>query len=203
MSRHHPKLHLTVVAQALAALAVLGSSAACLASDPQPASAAAGANAPGHWVDHKYRFNSMTFTSTYSCNGLIDKLRLMLKTSGARVQKLSPMCSNGYGRPDRLAQVDVEFSTLLPESDTAASNGSVGASSSTGVWKRVQLAPNRPYDLGLGDCELVDRFRAVLLPMFAARDVQNNLRCIPHQLTTPYGLSFEVFAPAPAAAAAH
>jgi hypothetical protein len=199
MSRHHPKLHLTVMALALAALAVLGSSASVLASDETPAASDSTA-APGTWVDHEYRFPSMTFTSTYSCNGLIDKVRLLLKTSGARVKSVQPLCSNGYGMPDRLAQVDIHFSTLQPASGTA--NGSASASS-TGVWKRVQLSPNRPYDLGLGDCELVDRFRAVLLPMFAARDVQNNLRCIPHQLTTPFGLSFEVFAPASAAAAAH
>jgi len=183
------------VAQALVAFTVLASGATVLASDETPAASdTASAPAAGHWVDHQYRFNAMTFTSTYSCNGLIDKLRLMLKTSGARVQKLSPLCSNGYGRPDRLAQVDVQFSTLQP--GTGSSNASAGAASSAGTWKRVQLAPHRPFDLQNGDCELVDRFRSVLLPMFAAQDVQNNLRCIPHQDTGPFSLTFEVFAPA-------
>jgi len=187
MSRHHRRLHFTLVS--LAALTALASGAVCLASDEPTAANAAAAPAPGTWVDHEYRFPSMTFTSTYSCNGLIDKVRLLLKTSGARVGKIQPLCSNGYSRPDRLAQVDVHFSTLQP------AHGSAGASS-TGVWKRVQFGINRPYDLQSGDCELIDRFRAVLLPMFAARDVQNNLRCIPFQDTGPFGLSFEVFAPA-------
>ena len=195
---HQRRFPILLLAAALGVPAALLSSASVHASDPTPA--ASESAAAGTWVDHEYRFPSMTFTSTYSCNGLIDKVRLLLKTSGARVKKVLPLCSNGYGLPDRLAQVDIQFSTLQPASGTA--NGSAGANT-MGVWKRVQLGPNRPYDLGLGDCELVDRFRAVLLPMFAARAVKNNLLCIPHQLTPPFGLSFEVFAPAPAAAAAH
>lgn len=194
MSRYHRRLHLIVVAQTLAALTLLASSPASRAADEPPAAAnTAGASAPGHWVDHKYRFQAMTFTSTYSCNGLMDKLRLILRTSGARVQSLMPLCSNGYGRPDRLAQVDVQFSTLQPESGSATSGAAPARSD--GTWKHVQLASHRPYDLQNGDCELVDRFRAVLLPMFATRDVQSNLRCIPHQDTGPFSLSFEVFAP--------
>jgi hypothetical protein len=194
MPRHHRRFSTLMAAAALGALAALLSSATVIARDETPAaSGSASAPASGTWVDHEFRFPSMTFTSTYSCNGLTDKVRLLLKTSGARVGKIQPLCSNGYGRPDRLAQVDVHFSTLQPASGTT--NGSVGATSA-GAWKRVQFGINRPYDLGSGDCELVDRFRAVLLPMFAARDVQNNLRCIPFQDTGPFGLSFEVFAPA-------
>jgi hypothetical protein len=197
MSRHQRRFSALLPAVTLATLATLLVSSTVLASDEPPAASdTASAAAPATWVDHEYRFPSMTFTSTYSCNGLVDKVRLLLKTSGARVGKIQPLCSNGsYGRPDRLAQVDVHFSTLQPAGATA--NDSAGASA-TGVWKRVQFGINRPYDLGSGDCELVDRFRAVLLPMFAARAVQNNLRCIPHQDTGPFGLSFEVFAPAPA-----
>ncbi len=195
MSRHHPQLHLSVVAPTLTALMLLACGAASRAADESAAPAdATGASGTGHWVEHKYRFPAMTFTSTYSCNGLIDKVRLMLRTSGARVEHLMPLCSNGQGRPDRLAQIDVQFSTLQPEG--ASSNGGVATAGSVGAWKRVQLASNRPYDLQNGDCELVDRFRADLLPMFAAREVHNNLRCIPHQDTGPFGLSFEVFAPA-------
>src|SRR5579862_4355765 len=195
MSPHYRRFPALLLATALGALAALFAGATTFASDAAPAAAGtASAPAPGTWVDHEYRFPSMTFTSTYSCNGLIDKVRLLLRTSGARVGKIQPLCSNGYGRPDRLAQVDVHFSTLQPAS--GSDNGSAGAGS-TGVWKRVQFGINRPYDLQSGDCELVDRFRAVLLPMFAAREVQNNLRCIPFQDTGPFGLSFEVFAPAP------
>lgn len=193
MSAHPPRLPLGVLAQGLLALLLLASSAATLASDEPAAERAASARTPGTWVEHQYRFHAMTFTSTYSCNGLMDKLRLLLQTSGARVQKLQPLCSNGYGRPDRLAQVDVQFSTLQPA--LATSSGSATAST-PGRWKHVQLASQRPVDLQNGDCELVDRFRSELLPMFATRDLQNNLRCIPNQDTGPFSLSFEVFAPA-------
>jgi hypothetical protein len=167
----------------------------CLAADQQPAPESASARSAGHWVEHKYRFHAMTFTSTYSCNGLMDKLRRVLRTSGARVQNLMPLCSNGYGRPDRLAQVDIQFSTLQPGAESSTEGAA--AAGSAGTWKRVQLAPQHPYDLQSGDCELIDQFRSALLPMFAVRDIKNNLRCIPNQDSGPFSLTFEVFAPAP------
>ncbi len=42
------------------------------------------AGEPGVWQKHQYSFAFMGFTSTYSCDGLADKLKLLLIAAGAR-----------------------------------------------------------------------------------------------------------------------
>jgi hypothetical protein len=156
--------------------------------------AAAAAPEPGAWQPHTYEFHSMGFTSTYSCEGLGDKLRLLLRLSGAQPDaKVMPSCARGYGVPDKLAQARVEFSTLQPTG--AGSPGAVN-----GVWRHVDLSPRHPFDLETGDCELVEQFRDRLLPMFATRNLQQQITCVPHQdAGSAFSLSFDVFAaPLPA-----
>jgi len=158
------------------------------------AAAAAAAPEPGAWQSHTYEFHSMGFTSTYSCDGLGDKLKLLLRLSGAGPDaKVMPSCARGYGVPDKLAQARVEFSTLQP-----AGAGSPGAVN--GVWRHVELSPRHPFDLETGDCELVEQFRDRLLAMFATRNLQQQITCVPHQdAGSAFSLSFDVFAaPLPA-----
>jgi hypothetical protein len=155
---------------------------------------AAAAPEPGAWQPHSYEFHSMGFTSTYSCDGLGEKLQLLLRLSGARPDaKVMPSCARGYGVPDKLAQAKVEFSTLQPAG--AGSRGAVN-----GVWRHVELSPRHPFDLETGDCELVEQFRDRLLPMFATRNLQQQITCVPHQDSgSAFSLSFDVFAaPLPA-----
>jgi hypothetical protein len=186
---------------------VVASLAACLigslaaaADSPPPSTAAAPAAAPagavpaagqsrGAWQQHKYQFNFMGFTTAYSCDGLRDKLRLLLRLSGAAPDmKINAQCARGGGRPDKLAMAYLTFSTLQPTDGQA---GTVN-----GEWRRVALAPQRPFDLGRGDCELVEQFGDNVLPMFSTRNVQNSVTCVPHQYSgSDFRLSYEVFAP--------
>ncbi len=152
---------------------------------------------PGNWVAHDYHFFYMNFTSTYSCNGLSDKLGLLLKASGARVTRIDPECARPYGTPDSLAQVDVKFSTLMPV--TAGSAASTAGPA--GVWRHVALTPQTLHDSLSGECGLVEQFRNVLLPMFATQNVKSDLTCVPNQAYGPFSLSFDVFAPGSDAAA--
>ena len=150
------------------------------------------AGAPGSWQQHKFTFNYMGFTSIYSCNGLEDKLRLLLQLSGAGPNrhdvKVSSPCVFGIGRPDKLAMADLTFSSLQP---AASADGAP-----VGAWRHVALTPNHPFELGRGDCELIEEFRDKVLPMFTTRNVVNDITCVPHQDSgSNYSLSFDVFAP--------
>ena len=59
----------------------------------------------GNWQPHKSNFWFMGFTATYSCDGLSDKLQLLLRQLGAREDmKVSPVCTRDFGRPDKMAQ---------------------------------------------------------------------------------------------------
>jgi hypothetical protein len=150
---------------------------------------------PGTWQSHKYTFQFMGFTTTYSCDGLADKLRIVLLAAGARadVKSTPGACASGFGRPDKFARADLTFYTLTPaESGTAAGGGVPG------VWRPVTFAARQPQQLAVGDCELMEQFRHLVLPMFTTRNVVSNTTCIPYQDSgSNIDLRFESFTAVP------
>lgn len=152
---------------------------------------------PGVWQAHKLDFNFMGFTSTYSCDGLGDTLQVLLKTTGVNQgAKVNPLCAMGPGRPDKLASATLKFESLQPQG--AAPGGGIGAAPAVnGVWRHVEINSRQPRELKSGDCELVEQFADKILPLFATRNVERRITCIPHQDSgNSYSLNFEVFAPA-------
>jgi hypothetical protein len=158
----------------------------------------AGSAQSGSWQPHKYDFHFMGFTSTYSCDGLADKLQLLLRVVGARPDaKVIPLCARGTGVPDKLAEASLKFSSLQLADANAPVAAAGAPDSAPGVWRHVELAPRHPFELQTGDCELVEQFRDTLLPMFVTRNVNNQVTCVPHQDSgSNFSLSFDVFAPA-------
>jgi hypothetical protein len=132
----------------------------------------------GVWQKHQYSFSFMGFASTYSCDGLADKLKMLLLAAGARpdVKANGGACANGFGRPDKLARADLTFYTLAPPTGDSADGTPVAAK-----WLPVDLQARKPRELGNGDCELVDQFRTSVLPMFTTRNIDNHTTCVPHQ----------------------
>jgi len=134
----------------------------------------------------------MGLTAVYTCSGLVDKLEDLLNQLEARDVQITPICALGRYTPDRLAQARVHFSSLIP-SGTAGPDSGPGAA---GLWKPIRWAPRHPYALEDGDCELMQEFRAKILPMFATRKLRAQLDCVPHQDTGAYSFGFDVFVPA-------
>jgi hypothetical protein len=163
---------------------------------PAPASSPETTQASGSWQKHQYNFQYLGFTTTYSCDGLAGKLGLLLRAAGARADSKSRPdgCVVPYGRPDKFARANLTFYTLAPLADGAGA----GEKPVAAQWRPVYFAPYSPHDLGRGDCELVELFRAWVLPMFTTRNVVDNTGCIPHQVSgTIIDLRFEVLAPVP------
>jgi hypothetical protein len=173
--------------------AVLASSAV-LASGAARADDAS-AHTAGIWQKHEYSFAFMGFTSTYSCDGLADKLKLLLIASGARpdAKVRAGACASGFGRPDKFARADLTFYTLSPAGTDGADVKPVD-----GTWIPVVISARRPRELGEGDCELVEQFRSNVLGMFTTRNVESRTTCIPHQLSgSSIDLKFEAFGAPP------
>jgi hypothetical protein len=149
----------------------------------------------GTWQSHKYTFQFLGFTSTYSCDGLADKLKVVLLAAGARrdVKAVPGACASGFGRPDKFARADLTFYTLAPADPNAAAGGGV-----PGAWRSVTFTARQPRELGPGDCELMEQFRQQVLPLFNTRDVVSNTTCVPHQESgSNIDLRFEAFAAVP------
>jgi len=166
--------------------------ASALADVSTPPAAAA----VGTWQKHQYSFAFMGFTTTYSCDGLADKLKKLLLVAGARadVKSQPGACASGFGRPDKFARADLTFFTLAPgATDQAADQKPVQA-----IWQPVTLAAHSPRDLGVGDCELVEQFRNQVLPMFNTRNAVNRTTCVPHQESgSVIDLKFDSFTAVP------
>jgi hypothetical protein len=178
-----------IAALGCVALPALLSSHRSLADD-------ASAREPGSWQKHEYSFTFMGFTSTYSCDGLADKIKLLLIAAGARhdVKSQPGACASGFGRPDKFARADLSFYTLAPLGGAAPSDGKPV----DGSWRPVAIAERSPRELQTGDCELVEQFRNNVLPMFTTRSVENHTTCIPHQNSgSVINLRFESFAAVP------
>ena len=130
------------------------------------------------WKKHEYSFVFMGFTATYSCDGLADKLKILLMAAGARsdAKVRSSACPGGFGQPDKLARADLTFYTLarIPE-------GSSDSAAVQGAWRLVSIQQRQPREMSRGDCELVDQFKSDLLPLFTTRNVDNHTTCVPHQ----------------------
>lgn len=165
------------------------------------------AKEPGVWQKHQYSFAFLGFTSTYSCDGLADKLKVLLLAAGARpdVKARAGACASGFGHPDKFARADLTFYTLSPSNGAAPGTGSTADASATtkpvdGTWRTVSLSDHSPRELSTGDCELTEQFRNTVLPMFTTRNIDSHTTCIPHQNSgSVIDLKFDAFAPAAAA----
>jgi hypothetical protein len=172
-------------------VAVLLVSAPSLAADSSPMLPDSGV-----WQKHDYSFVFMGFTTTYSCDGLADKIRVLLIAAGARKDSKSRAgaCAAGFGRPDKFARANLTFYTLAPPTAGAPSD----AKPINSTWRTVSFSARSPRELSTGDCELVEQFRHNVLPMFTTRNVQDSTTCIPHQESgSVINLQFESLAAAP------
>jgi len=158
---------------------------------------------PGVWRSHQLEFEYVGFTSTYSCDGLQNKLQVLLRRLGARADaKVSTSgCMRGEGVPSQFVHATLHFATLQP-ADAGASPvvASDANAPMAGSWRAVVLAPHQPRELDAGDCELIEQFRDLILPQFAIRGPHNHIQCVPHQESAGgYSLQLDVFTPAPPA----
>lgn len=186
---------LAVLAGATAWGAPMGTQVAT--SQPDSASASAGESAV--WVPKEVIFNYREFTTKYSCDGLQERVKALLRELGAR----SDMRVSGFGctrlaGPDPLANVRIKINVLQPARSPA--DHTVPAH-----WQTVNLPPERDPIQRAADCELVQQFRQQVLPVFTARDVAGNTTCEPRNIVPgSTGLKMQVLvadSTAPAASA--
>ena len=149
-------------------------------------------SATGTWREHTVQFEFVGYYAVYSCDGLAEKLRVLLTVAGARSDIRVKETCRIADRPAGGAAARVTFHSL--ELTTERAPGSVPA-----VWRPVALRDRRPFEIRSTDCELVDQFRDKLLPLFAVRKLQDHTRCDPAEDTPgSLRLEFEVLAAAPA-----
>jgi hypothetical protein len=157
----------------LAAVAAL-TCASAWANPQSEAPAATGRESAAAWVPKELNFVYRGFTTTYSCDGLQDKMRKVLLKLGARPD----LRVRGYGctrlvGPDPFAGVRIQMNVLQPA-------GKQGGPAVPVHWQRVDLLTdydNRDPVDAAADCELIGEIKQKILPLFATRNVDYSSTC--------------------------
>ncbi len=137
-----------------------------------------------NWKRHEVDFVYMGFTTRYSCDGLRDKVRLLLQHAGVRpdLRVWSRGCPQGPGRIADFPRVRAVFwAPSLPQPQAQAARREA-FEPAVGVWREVTIRRGKPRGIEPGDCELVEQFRDRLLPELTTRAVADDTHCVPHQL---------------------
>jgi hypothetical protein len=150
------------------------------------------------WKRHEIEFTYMGFTTRYSCEGLRDKVRLLMSASGARpgFDVSTRSCASRPGEVAEFPRVRIVFHA--PE--IPATGSRVAGDPAQARWRRVLLRGHQPRDLEAGDCELVEQFEDRVLSAFTTRNVVSDFNCIPHQLAgSSFRLEYDVLVGLPPA----
>jgi hypothetical protein len=160
-----------------AAIAIVsaGLAGAADADDPQPAV----------WKEQHLTFSYIGRTARYSCQGLRDKVRLLLMELGARRDlKVSVQSCNesGPGPATSLGPtLGVVFSSpAMPE---APGKPAAGESAVDARFMPFTLTIDVFRHIGFGDCELIEEFTRQILPKMTTREVRREIHCIPNQMS--------------------
>jgi hypothetical protein len=162
--------------------------------------AADDASIPAVWKEQRVDFVYFGQTSRYTCTGIRDKLRAILRTLGARrdISAVAVGCDD-TGGPHQLhnqsPSVHLVFSA--PSAPEGAARPVLDAR-----YEAFWITADAFRNMELGDCELVEDFMRQVLPKLATRNVRQDITCIPYQLSgSHYSVRGEVLKEVPATAA--
>jgi hypothetical protein len=189
------KIGVAAAVSTIAATGLLASSARA-DEDAQPVKAV--------WQVQEIYLSYFGFTTFYSCDGLLDRVRAMITVLGANEKSIvtSAGCVE-LNAPERLPGARIILATpraATPEVVAANAKDEKraallaklqhkgGPALETGefdaVRKTVVLNSKEPNAVGAsGDCELVEHMRDQVIKKMDARVVKDQLGCVPHQGT--------------------
>jgi hypothetical protein len=140
---------------------------------------------PAVWKEQHLEFSYMGRTARYSCQGLRDKMRSLLLDLGARrdlqVALLGCDESAPLGRGYIGPRLSLTFSSpALPDPGAKVLHaGDLAAVDAS--YEPFTLTSDAFRNYGVGDCELVEEFAREILPRLSARNVKQDITCVPYQ----------------------
>lgn len=200
------------------AIPVLAAAAAVATADVA-SSPDAGPTVSAMWLEQDWYQSHTGFTTYYSCDGLRDKVRSLLRQLGVRddLKVSSAGCSSSTGieqfprlrikvasaveaTPERLAALEerreqIELIAKVNEKRPDYDRQSLQFAARKRI---VEFRDRRGSAIEQGDCEFMETFADDVLPKIGARIVEREIRCAPHQVSmNSIRLVVEVLEPAP------
>ncbi len=173
----------------------LSSSVAARTPEPPPSRALQIVEAV--WKVQSLSFAYSGYATVYSCNALLDKVRVILQSVGARetlrIRSLGCQDMVTHGRMEITLESPVEatpenIETITTYDSTQELVARVRSEHLAGAeevhrfpatWKTVSMTRDRELKLGPSDCELVEQLRRDVLPRMSIRVQHDRLRCSP------------------------
>jgi hypothetical protein len=150
------------------------------------------------WTPHSITIAYQGLTTHYSCEGFKDKMGALLRWFGARPDSIRLRtygCAGGPYRASPAINLAMEFETLAP-SPTGGASAVRGAWLERDLFGDTRISRAAPSHIERGDCELVQKFVASVLPSFTHEILKNLTRCIPKELSGSVpNLRVRVFVP--------
>ena len=134
------------------------------------------------WTPKSYNFTFNGFTSHYSCEGLRDKLRIILLRLGARsdLEVVARGCGGGQSNVSAFPGAMINMNVLTPVGGEVTVKP--GTQPVTAQWQEVSLTYGKnPVEVA-GDCELIEQVKEFILPLFNTKNVAYKSFCVPNQL---------------------
>ena len=147
------------------------------------------------WKPQRMNFVYRGYSTLYTCSGLQQKLRRILRTVGAR----GGLELRAYSCDDSLATARFQIALTSPVEATPENVEQLTAYDSRAelvarvrgdqlasaedlerfpaVWKTISFARSREMKLAPGDCELVQQLRQHILPRMSVQIVSDQVRC--------------------------
>ena len=140
---------------------------------------------PAVWKEQHLEFSYMGRTARYSCQGLRDKMRSLLLDLGARrdlqVALLGCNESAPLGRGYIGPRLSLVFSSpAMPDAAAKPLHGG-DLTAVDARYESFTLTSDAFRNYGVGDCELIQEFTREILPRLSARNVKQDITCIPYQ----------------------
>ena len=146
------------------------------------------------WKLQKVEFHYFGRTSRYSCDGMSDKVRMLMTQMGVRrdMKLRTNGCEIGTIRLEGIGPgLSLEFWTPIPAPEKAAAGADTKFINAR--YESFTFHQDAFRNLDIGDCELVEEFVRQVMPKFTTRAVAQNISCIPYQaMGGSYRVSGEV-----------
>ena len=170
------------------------------------------------WIERDVQLHYMGFTSYYSCDGLRDQVRRILKELGARpgFKVTARNCVNLTG-PEWMPAVRIvaalpveatpevlaELASDASKRELVARVQGKSATEATAQFparvRRVEFRSGGTSFLQDGDCELMEQMRNRVFGPLGVKVVEDSLRCVPRQVSIgSIRMTVEVLEPVPA-----
>jgi hypothetical protein len=128
------------------------------------------------WTPKQLEFQYVGFTTKYTCDGLLLKIKSVLTMLGARQLQVRSAGCVGSSAPETVTGVYIKMNVLQPVAG-ATKDAAVPA-----LWQPVDLLARRDPVDAAADCELIEQIEVKILPLFSTRNVQYSSACAAHHL---------------------